>query len=126
MIRGIERRRIFRKYKDRDDFLERLSSILPETNTSWLCLGFPRQKPCPFSIQKAGRRQYPKPEVFLLLVCQRAWGEYDRRSKIIRLTQPVIGYAVERGERLAKKTNMICLTNFLVFYGRYVLTENVH
>ena len=34
MIRGIERRKIFRNNEDRDDFLERLSIILPETNTS--------------------------------------------------------------------------------------------
>lgn len=34
MIRGIERRKVFRNNKDRDDFLERLSTILPETNTS--------------------------------------------------------------------------------------------
>jgi putative transposase len=34
MIRGIERRKIFRNNKDRDDIIERLSNILPETNTS--------------------------------------------------------------------------------------------
>ena len=34
MIRGIERRKIFRNNKDRDDLLERLSVLLPETNTS--------------------------------------------------------------------------------------------
>ena len=42
MIRGIERRKIFRSNKDRDDFIERLSIILPESNTycySWALLG---------------------------------------------------------------------------------------
>ena len=34
MIRGIERRKIFRNDKDRDDLLERLSVLLPETGTS--------------------------------------------------------------------------------------------
>lgn len=34
MIRGIERCKIFRDNKDRDDFIERLSVILQETNTS--------------------------------------------------------------------------------------------
>jgi REP element-mobilizing transposase RayT len=34
MIRGIERRNIFRVKKDREDFLDRLSSLLPETQTS--------------------------------------------------------------------------------------------
>ena len=34
MIRGIERRKIFRDDEDRDNLLDRLSLILPETNTS--------------------------------------------------------------------------------------------
>ena len=34
IIRGIERQDIFRNNKDRDDFIERLSIILPETKTS--------------------------------------------------------------------------------------------
>ena len=33
MIRGIERRNIFRIKKDREDFLERLSRLIPETQT---------------------------------------------------------------------------------------------
>jgi putative transposase len=33
MIRGIERRNIFRDNRDRRDFLDRLTSLLPETNT---------------------------------------------------------------------------------------------
>ena len=37
MIRGIERRKIFRNDKDREDFLDRLSTLLPETETS--CYG---------------------------------------------------------------------------------------
>jgi putative transposase len=40
MIRGIERRKIFRDNKDRDDFLERLSVILPETETSCYAWSF--------------------------------------------------------------------------------------
>jgi hypothetical protein len=31
MIRGIERRKIFRDNKDREDFLDRLGKLLPET-----------------------------------------------------------------------------------------------
>ena len=34
MIRGIERRNIFKNAKDREDFLDRLSILLPETQTS--------------------------------------------------------------------------------------------
>ena len=35
MIRGIERRKIFRIDKDRKDFLDRLSTLLPKTETSY-------------------------------------------------------------------------------------------
>jgi REP element-mobilizing transposase RayT len=38
MIRGIERRNIFRNKKDREDFLERLGRLLPETHTA--CYGW--------------------------------------------------------------------------------------
>jgi putative transposase len=34
MIRGIERRKIFRNNKDREDFLDRLGKLLPETQTT--------------------------------------------------------------------------------------------
>ena len=40
MIRGIERRKIFRDDRDRDDFLERLSDILPATKTSCYAWSF--------------------------------------------------------------------------------------
>ncbi|MCF6177771.1 MAG: transposase [Geopsychrobacter sp.] len=38
MIRGIERRNIFRNNKDRNDFLERLEKLIPETGTT--CYGW--------------------------------------------------------------------------------------
>lgn len=40
MIRGIERRKIFRNDEDREDFLERLSNLLPETETSCYAWAF--------------------------------------------------------------------------------------
>jgi len=39
MIRGIERQRIFKDIQDREDLLERISVILPETHTS--CYAWP-------------------------------------------------------------------------------------
>ena len=33
MIRGIERRKIFLDNEDREDFLDRLSNLLPQTET---------------------------------------------------------------------------------------------
>ncbi len=37
MIRGIERRKIFRNNKDRNDMMDRLTDLLPATNT--ICWG---------------------------------------------------------------------------------------
>ena len=39
----------------------------------------------------------------MLLVRQRAWGEHDSMAKLLGLTQPAIGYSVERGEIIARK-----------------------
>ena len=40
MIRGIERRKIFRDNKDRNDFIDRLSDLLPSTNASCYAWAF--------------------------------------------------------------------------------------
>ena len=47
MIRGIERRKIFINDRDREDMLERLAKLLPETQTAcyaWVFIGMePRE-----------------------------------------------------------------------------------
>ena len=40
MIRGIERRKIFLNDKDREDFVERLAKLLPETKTACYAWAF--------------------------------------------------------------------------------------
>jgi len=40
MVRGIERRRIFNDDKDRENFIERLSVLLPETKTKCYAWSF--------------------------------------------------------------------------------------
>jgi putative transposase len=40
MIRGIERRKIFKDDKDREDFIERLSALIPETKTQCYAWSF--------------------------------------------------------------------------------------
>ena len=40
MIRGIERRKIFKDDKDRENFIERLSILLPETQTQCYAWSF--------------------------------------------------------------------------------------
>jgi hypothetical protein len=49
MIRGIERRKIFRDKKDREDFLERLAKFLLETKTA--CYAWVFIPNHPFSVQ---------------------------------------------------------------------------
>ena len=39
IIRGIERRKIFKDNKDKDNFLDRLRTLLPETKTT--CYVYP-------------------------------------------------------------------------------------
>ena len=39
IIRGIERRKIFKDNKDKDSFLDRLDTLLPETKTA--CYVYP-------------------------------------------------------------------------------------
>ena len=40
MIRGIERRKIFRNNKDRNDMMDRLADLLPATNTIYYAWAF--------------------------------------------------------------------------------------
>jgi hypothetical protein len=51
IIRGIERRNIFRDNKDRDNFIDRLSDLLPATQTACYAWAF-YTKPCTFFIPK--------------------------------------------------------------------------
>ncbi len=45
IIRGIERRKIFRDDKDRNDFIDRLSDLLPATQTACYAWAFiPNQR----------------------------------------------------------------------------------
>jgi len=45
MIRGIERRKIFRTNKDREDFIERLEILCPGTQTNCYAWAFPANMP---------------------------------------------------------------------------------
>jgi hypothetical protein len=69
IIRGIERRRIFRNEKDREDFLDRLEVLLGRT-----CFWAVRELGIPMSL-----------------------------AKKLGLSGPGVGYAVERGEMIARE-----------------------
>ena len=49
MIRGIERRKIFRNNKDRNDMMDRLADLLPATNTICYAWAFLSNMPIFFS-----------------------------------------------------------------------------
>ena len=116
MIRGIERRKIFRDSKDRDDFVERLSIILPESNTScyaWALLSnhahflFRSGEPGISKVMRrlltgySGSRKKSISEARSLFCywCVRELGEnMTSMAKLLGLTQPAIGYPVDRGE----------------------------
>jgi hypothetical protein len=60
MIRGIERRKIFRDNKDREDFLDGLGKLLPETQTycyTWALI--PNHALCGAPHKKMIRQQRP-------------------------------------------------------------------
>jgi hypothetical protein len=76
MIRGIERRKIFRNKKDREDFLDRLSNLLPETET--LCYAWAVRE-LGISLTELARR--------------------------LGISVAGVGYSVERGEIIAREND---------------------
>ncbi len=94
MIRGIERRKIFRKNINRNDMMDRLADLLPATNT--ICYAKGRQKIraearglfCYWAVRELGYGQ----------------AELGRR---LGMTQPGVGYAVQRGEHIVKENNFL-------------------
>jgi hypothetical protein len=78
--RGIERRKICRDNKDREDFIERLARILPETETA--CYGWSIMTNHAHFLFRSGG-------VGLATLMRRL----------------LTGYAVRRGEKIAKQRN---------------------
>jgi hypothetical protein len=92
MIRGIERREIFTDNADREDFIERLSDLLPETGTQCHAWSFLRQR------DRMGTRD---------LLCY--WCAVDLEIPMadlprrLNLTLAAVSYGVKRGEEAAKE-----------------------
>ncbi len=104
MIRGIERRKVFRENKDREDFLERLANLLPETQTAcygWVLIANPDDI---FS-----KRKQPKKVKVRGLLCFWAVRELGisltELARHLGISVPAVGYAVERGEAIARDKN---------------------
>jgi hypothetical protein len=72
MIRGIERRPIFRRDKDREDFLDRMGSLLPETGTA--CYAWEVFWMLVKSLARLVENNRWRPEVFSVIRRLVSWG----------------------------------------------------
>ena len=92
MIRGIERREIFTDDLDREDFIERLSDLLPETGTQCYAWSFLRQR------NRMGARD---------LLCYWCAVELEipmaDLARRLNLTLAAVSFAVKIGEKAAKE-----------------------
>ena len=105
IIWGIERRNIFRDNKDRDNFIDRLSDFgkkVSESRKGYLSYVKKGEK-----IYSKGRRKVQVEARDLL--CYWAVRELGISctdlAKQLGMTQPGVGYAVSRGEKIAKENN---------------------
>ena len=90
IIRGIERRKIFRNDNDKDNLIDRLSILLPETQTA--------------CYSKGRRKAQVKARDLLCYWAVRELGmSCTDVAKRLGMSQPGVGYAVSRGEKTAKK-----------------------
>ena len=100
MIRGIERRKIFLNNKDREDLLERLSKLLPETKTA--CYAWVFVPNHAHFLFRTGL--VPLATVMRRLLTGYAVG-FNRRELAgpLGMSAPGVGFAVERGEAIAHR-----------------------
>ena len=68
MIRGIERRKIFNDDKDHENFIERLSILLPETKTQCYAWSF-LSNHANFFLKKRSLRDCPSNEKIAYRIC---------------------------------------------------------
>ena len=112
MIRGIERRKIFNDDKDRENFIEWLSILLPETKTQCYAR--------PFLVKKRSRRNCRSNEkiayitgrgrqkdrvrdlLFYWTMVELGMPMVDLARKF-DITPAAVSYAVQRGEKMAKE-----------------------
>ena len=92
MIRGIERRNIFTDNVDREDFVKRLSDLLPETGTQCHAWSFLRQRDRMGAIDLL--------YYWCAVEVEMPVADLARR---LNLTFAAVSYAVKRGEKAAKE-----------------------
>jgi len=100
MIRGIERRKVFLNDKDREDFIERLAKLLPETKTAGYAWVFiPNHAHFLF-------RTFLVPLARSLLCywpVREAGMSLRELAGRLEMSGPGVGFAVERGEAIANE-----------------------
>ena len=104
MIRGIERRKVFRDNKDRENFLERLANLLPETQTAcygWVLIANPDDI---FSKCKQPKKVKVKDLLCFWAVRELGMSLTDLANHL-GISVPGVGYAVERGEAIVRDNN---------------------
>ena len=106
MIRGIERRNIFADDKDRDNLLERLAVLLPETKTE--CYAWALMPNHAHFLLRSGTVGLPG--LMRRLLTGYAVGELGMTltdlARRFEMTPSAVGYAVARGERVAKQKSL--------------------
>jgi len=111
MIRGIERRKIFMNDKDREDMLERLAELLPETQTA--CYAWVFMDNHAHFLFRTGIS--PLASVMRrLLTGYGAVSELGMSlrelARLLKLSPPAVGFSVEGGRRLRMRTDTDCST----------------
>ena len=117
IIRGIERRKIFRDNKDRNDMIDRLADLLPATKTSCYAWAF-LSNHAHFLFRSGGQvereelysksRQKVRSEarsVFCYWAVRELGVEGTYMAKRLKMSQPGVAYAIARGERIVKDNN---------------------
>ena len=104
MIRGIERRKVFRDNKDRENFLERLANLLPETQTA--CYGWVLTANPDDIFSKCKQPKKVKVKGLLCFWAVRELGmSLTDLANHLGISVPGVGYAVERGEAIVRDNN---------------------
>ncbi len=101
IIRSIERCKIFRDDKDKDNFVDRLSILLPETQTA--CYAWAFMSNHVHFLFRSGSAGISTLMRRLLTGHAIYFNRKYRRHGQLGMSQPGVGYAVSRGEKIAKK-----------------------
>jgi len=105
IIRGIERCNIFRDNKDRDNFIDRLSDLGKKVSESRKAYLSYVKKGEEIYSKGRGRVQVEVRDLLCYWAVRELGISCTDLAKQLEMTQPGVGYAVSRGEKIAKENN---------------------